>query len=364
MPPGNTSCSPETTTCYVFTYDGRLVREYLNNATQRDFLYAGSQRIGVSEKIGAAFRLHYFITDHLGSTRSFIDSTGLVKATYNYYPFGGTRTSTVTTDTKRRYTGKELDDEDIQQYYYGARYLNGATQCFNSVDPLAAKYPGWSPYCYALANPVRNLDRKGKNPVAAFAILYSLYSLVFYPNTAAAPSSADQPVERGRTTGDEVRSWAVDAGMVIGGAAAGRLGAGLATRIFGRAEVEADATAVTKFLQNAANKAEAQIGGKGGVAGTAKHEVFKDEVRAAKDAGLSSEVSYKGGELTGYGAEGSVRVDAVHGPKEKPTRVYELKTGGAKLTEKRLRDLEVHLPPGTPMQEIKPILGPPTPGTN
>ncbi len=162
MPPGNTSCSPETTTCYVFTYDGRLVREYLNNATQRDFLYAGSQRIGVSEKIGAAFRLHYFITDHLGSTRSFIDSTGLVKATYNYYPFGGTRTSTVTTDTKRRYTGKELDDEDIQQYYYGARYLNGATQCFNSVDPLAAKYPGWSPYCYALANPVRNMDTKGE----------------------------------------------------------------------------------------------------------------------------------------------------------------------------------------------------------
>ncbi len=160
--PGNCVCRNLTTTMYLYTYDGRLVREYLNNATQRDFLYAGSQRIGVSEKIGAAFRLHYFITDHLGSTRSFIDSTGLVKATYNYYPFGGTRTSTVTTDTKHRYTGKELDDEDIQQYYYGARYLNGATQCFNSVDPLAAKYPGWSPYCYALANPVRNMDTKGE----------------------------------------------------------------------------------------------------------------------------------------------------------------------------------------------------------
>jgi RHS repeat-associated protein len=161
-PPGDCVCRDLTTTLYLYTYDGRLVREYLNNAAQRDYLYAGGQRIGVSEKIGTTFRLHYFVTDHLGSTRSCVGSTGLVKSTYNYYPYGAARTSTVTTDTKHRYTGKELDDEDIRQYYYGARYLNGVTQCFNSVDPAQSKYPGWSPYCYALANPVRNLDTEGE----------------------------------------------------------------------------------------------------------------------------------------------------------------------------------------------------------
>ena len=43
----------------------------------------------------------------MGSTRPLIESTGDVKATYNYYPYGGERTSTVTTDTKHRSTGME-----------------------------------------------------------------------------------------------------------------------------------------------------------------------------------------------------------------------------------------------------------------
>lgn len=160
--PGECVCRSKTTTQYLYTYDGRLLREYVNNLPKREYLYAGGRRIGVYEKIGTSFNLHYFVTDHLGSTRSFIDSTGLVKSTYDYYPYGTERSSTVTTDTKQRFTGKELDDEDIRQYYFGARYLNGGTLRFNSVDPLANKYPGWSPYCYTLDNPLRNVDREGE----------------------------------------------------------------------------------------------------------------------------------------------------------------------------------------------------------
>jgi RHS repeat-associated protein len=54
-----------------------------------------------------------------------------------------------------------FDDEDVNQTYYGARYLNGVTNRFNSVDPLQQKYPGWSPYVYALANPIRLYDPNG-----------------------------------------------------------------------------------------------------------------------------------------------------------------------------------------------------------
>jgi len=57
-PPGDCVCRDRITTLYLYTYDGRLVREYLNGAAQRDFLYAGGQRIGVHEKIGTSFKLH------------------------------------------------------------------------------------------------------------------------------------------------------------------------------------------------------------------------------------------------------------------------------------------------------------------
>ena len=38
---------------------------------------------------------------------------------------------------------------------------------WNSVDPLADDYPGWSPYNYALGNPMRLVDPDGRGPTKA-----------------------------------------------------------------------------------------------------------------------------------------------------------------------------------------------------
>ena len=38
-------------------------------------------------------------------------------------------------------------------------------QRFTGVDPLAAKYAGWSPYNYVLGNPIRNIDPDGRDVV-------------------------------------------------------------------------------------------------------------------------------------------------------------------------------------------------------
>ena len=142
---GDCVCYSTTTTIYVYTYDGKLVREIVNGEVKRDYLYAGSERIGVSERIGSSnnFRLMCFIKDHLGSTRQLVDSTGNVMSRYDYYPYGGLRNSYVNVNTKLRYTGKQLDDEEVGQYYYGARYLHMGTLRFNSLEPLQDKYPTW-----------------------------------------------------------------------------------------------------------------------------------------------------------------------------------------------------------------------------
>ena len=60
------------------------------------------------------------------------------------------------------FTGKEKDSE-TGFYYFGARYYDPSLSgLFLSVDPLADKYPSFSPYAYCAWNPVKLVDPDGK----------------------------------------------------------------------------------------------------------------------------------------------------------------------------------------------------------
>ncbi|SHE86162.1 RHS repeat-associated core domain-containing protein [Flavobacterium fontis] len=63
-----------------------------------------------------------------------------------------------------KFSGKELDEE-TGLYYYGARYYDPKVSIWLSVDPLAEKFPEWSPYNYCLNNPVVLLDPDGRSPI-------------------------------------------------------------------------------------------------------------------------------------------------------------------------------------------------------
>ena len=59
------------------------------------------------------------------------------------------------------FTGNELDAETGYSYF-GARYYAPATlAAWLSVDPMADKYPGISPYAYCAWNPVKLVDPDG-----------------------------------------------------------------------------------------------------------------------------------------------------------------------------------------------------------
>ena len=58
------------------------------------------------------------------------------------------------------FTGKERDVETGLDYF-GARYYESWSARWLSVDPLANKYPGWSPYGYVEDNPVAIVDPHG-----------------------------------------------------------------------------------------------------------------------------------------------------------------------------------------------------------
>ena len=60
----------------------------------------------------------------------------------------------------RRFTGKEKDSES-GYYYFGARYFMPNLSIWNSVDPMADKYPSLSPYNYCAWNPMKLVDPMG-----------------------------------------------------------------------------------------------------------------------------------------------------------------------------------------------------------
>jgi RHS repeat-associated protein len=91
----------------------------------------------------------------------------------HYYPFGlGMRgldwVAQGQKEDKYSYNAKEKQtDFDLGWSDYGARQYDPQCGCFRSVDPLAEKYDGLSPYVYALNNPLRFVDPDGRDVIDA-----------------------------------------------------------------------------------------------------------------------------------------------------------------------------------------------------
>ncbi|MFN3968485.1 DUF6443 domain-containing protein [Flavobacterium sp.] len=131
----------------------------------------------------------YNYTDHLGNVRASYGldhDTGTLKLMEenHYYPFGLKHTSYNIYKRKYefegevgvivptplgelqaynyKYNGKEYQDElGLNMYDYGARNYDPAIGRWMNIDPLAEKGRRWSPYTYALDNPVYFIDPDG-----------------------------------------------------------------------------------------------------------------------------------------------------------------------------------------------------------
>jgi RHS repeat-associated protein len=99
------------------------------------------------------------------------------------------------------------------------------------------------------------------------------------------------------------------------------------------------------IVQDAADEAKKAVGeGRGGPHGTKVHSETERNIKRGNHENIHTEVSYKDGEPVPRETKGSVRLDAIEGPKDAPITAYDLKTGGAKLTEKRIEKIKDQAP--------------------
>ncbi|WP_324282070.1 RHS repeat-associated core domain-containing protein [Cyanobacterium aponinum UTEX 3221] len=126
----------------------------------------------------------WLLRDYLGTIRDLVDNSGDVVNHLIYDSYGNVVSETNSAvDSRYRFTGREWDEE-IDLYYYRARYYSGETGRFISVDPISFESGTYNLYGYVDNNPVNSKDPSG------LQITLLSPSIVF-----ASPSVIPQPID-------------------------------------------------------------------------------------------------------------------------------------------------------------------------
>ena len=114
--------------------------------------------------------LHYYTSDHLGTTTLITDGAGALQNDSDFYPFGAENIIAAADPNHYKFTGKERDTESGNDYF-GARYYSSAMGRFMSPDWSAKAEPvpyaklddpqTLNLYSYVGNNPLSRADADG-----------------------------------------------------------------------------------------------------------------------------------------------------------------------------------------------------------
>jgi len=149
---------------------GQTKTDYCGNVVYRNGIRTVLLPDGYITFRNNAPHYHYYLKDHLGNIRIVADSTGTVEQANHYYPFGALTGESTGSDVQRyKFNGKELDRlNNLNWYDQGARHYDAALTRFITIDPLAEKYYGISPYVFCMNNPLILVDPDGKEVINKF----------------------------------------------------------------------------------------------------------------------------------------------------------------------------------------------------
>lgn len=218
-----------------FWYDGNDVYAELTGATPSATYIRGLSLDEPYIRKGASDE--FYETDAIGTSVALTNAAGTSLTTYTYEPFGNTTQAGTASTSAFQYTGRENDGTGL--YYYRARYYNPMMQRFLNEDPLEFSGGDINVYVY-----VRNVPTSFSDPTGNFGLL------------GAAFGGGIDLASQLYVSGGNFRQ--VDWVSVVGNAASGAMGAGLASALTGSFTRQlifnslgsADIGAVIKMAQN------------------------------------------------------------------------------------------------------------------
>lgn len=159
-----------STTVFHYSLSGQLIAESNSSGTiTAEYVYLNGQPLAKIEGTST----YYYHNDHLGTPQKMTDSSGVVRWSADYKPFGEVNITTSDITNNLRFPGQYFDSETGLHYNYYRDY-NPATGRYLTWDPVLMptgepRIPyllkfvlnepmKLNPYVYVLANPVNNID--------------------------------------------------------------------------------------------------------------------------------------------------------------------------------------------------------------
>ena len=143
------------------SYNGEYVYEYSSQIKKLELVRLGLPN-GYISFPASNHVYHFYVKDHLGNNRYVINAdTKKVEQTSDYYPFGSLYNENSNENAQRwRFGGKEVN-RSFDIYDFLARWYDPTLGRFTTIDPMAEKYVGISPYLYCANNPTNAFDPTG-----------------------------------------------------------------------------------------------------------------------------------------------------------------------------------------------------------
>jgi RHS repeat-associated protein len=126
-----------------------------------EYIYFGGRRVARIDI--PANTLHYYLSDHLGSTSIVVSSSGIREEESDYSPFGTEYVIAGAGVNRYKFTGKERDTESGLDNF-GARYNSTSIGRFMTPDPLGGEKidpQTLNRYSYVRNNPTNLIDPTG-----------------------------------------------------------------------------------------------------------------------------------------------------------------------------------------------------------
>ncbi|MGC2744270.1 MAG: RHS repeat-associated core domain-containing protein, partial [Candidatus Angelobacter sp.] len=150
---------------YWYMGDNTLAEDDGTGNLTAEYIYFAGKRVARIDL--PANTVHYYLSDHLGSTSMVVISSGIPEEESDYSPFGTEYVITGAGVNRYKFTGKERDTETGLDYF-GKRFYGNWFGRWTSSDPAKFSFKHllnpqkWNRYAYVLNNSLRYFDPDGQ----------------------------------------------------------------------------------------------------------------------------------------------------------------------------------------------------------